>query len=194
MCMDCMKAARDRRRTRFAGCVRFCPFHRIPTGFTVVELITVIILLSILGAVAMSRMISPDAFAPAIVTQAIVAETRFAQQVATSRSDAVVSLMVDRVGADWRLRVDTDIDGVIRTELVEAENTNVQAVSGAASAAIGAGAALEVSFDHAGDLSAVTIDGVAGDPDSGVGLTITGDSTRQACVYASGYANDEVCS
>ncbi len=191
--MDGMNPAHCIRRTRLAGCARFYP--SLGTGgFTVVELITVIILLSILGAVAMSRMISPDAFAPAIVTQAIVAEARFAQQVATSRADAVVSLTVDRVGSDWRLQVATDLDGVIRTELVEAENTALQAVSGAASAAIGAGATLDIDFNHAGDLSAVTIGGTAGDPDSGVTLTIAGDSTRQACVYSSGYANDEPCS
>jgi len=47
-------------------------------GFTVVELITVILLLSIVGVFAMARMASPDMFAPAVVSQALVAELRFA--------------------------------------------------------------------------------------------------------------------
>lgn len=163
-------------------------------GFTIVELVAVIILLSVLGMVAMSRMVSPDLYAPAIVTQALVAETRIAQQAATSRSDAVVTLTVDRVGSDWRFQVDTDVDGIIRTELVAAENTAVQAASGAANGALSASASLEVIFDHAGDLSSVSIGGTAGNPAAGVSLTVTGDSARQACIYASGYANDEACS
>jgi type II secretory pathway pseudopilin PulG len=191
--MDGMKSDRCIRRTRFSGCVRVRAANKAH-GFTVVELIATIILLSILGVVAMSRMVSPDLFAPAIVTQALVAETRFAQQVATSRHDAVVTLTVDRVGGDWRFQVDTDVDGVVRTELVVAEDTTVQATSGAADGAIGGGATLALSFDHAGDLADVTINGVSGDPAAGVALTIAGASTRQACIYPSGYANDDACS
>jgi MSHA pilin protein MshC len=164
-----------------------------PEGFTVVELIAVIVLLSILGVVAMGRMVSPNLFAPAIVTQAVVAESRFAQQIATSRHDAAVTLTLDRLGDDWRLRVATDVDGVVRTELVEAEDTTVHAASGAANGSIGAGATLIVSFDRAGDLSAITIGGGAGDPAAGVGLSISGDSTRQVCIYPSGYANADAC-
>lgn len=178
------------RRTRSSECVRLSTPQ---DGFTMVELITVVILLSILGAVAMGRMVSPDLFAPAIVTQALVTESRFARQVAASRHDAAVSLTVDRLGGDWRFQVATDVDGVIRTELVEAEDTTVQAASGAVNDSIGAGTALIVAFDRGGDLAAVTIGAAAGDPAAGVTLTIAGDSTRQACIYPSGYANDDVC-
>lgn len=153
----------------------------------------VIVLLGVLSMTASSRFVRPQAFAPAIVTQALVAETRFAQQLATSRRDAQVSLILDRVADDFRFRVATDVDGVVRTELVEAEDTTVQATSGAASDTVDVGAALILTFDHAGDLSAVTIGAGAGNPDLGVVLQITGTSTRMACVYPSGYANDETC-
>jgi MSHA pilin protein MshC len=163
-------------------------------GFTLVELITVILLLSIVGVFAMARMASPGMFAPAVVSQALVAELRFAQQLATARRDAVVSVAVDRVGDDWRFRTLTDVDGVLRTERVGRDGTAVQAVSGAASAALDAATALTVSFDHAGDLDAVSIGGAAGTPASGVSLTVSGDSTRQVCIYPSGYTNADACS
>jgi len=158
-----------------------------------VELITVMLLLSVVGVFAMARMASPSMFAPAVVSQALVSELRFAQQLATARRDAVVSVSVDRVGDDWRLRTVSDVDGVLRTELVERDGTAVQAVSGAANDALDAGTALTVSFDHAGDLDAVSIGAAAGTPASGVSLTVSGDTTRQVCIYPSGYTNAGAC-
>lgn len=187
--MDRMNSSTCDGRVRISDRARFGQ-----EGFTVVELIAVVIVLSILGAFAMGRMGSPAMFAPAVVTHALVAETRFAQQLATSRHDAVVTLMVDQAGSDWRFRVSTDVDGVVRTELVDTDGTTVQASSGPASGSLGGGSLLALSFDHGGDLSAVVIGATSGDPAAGVSLMVTGDSTRQACVYASGYANDEACS
>lgn len=159
-----------------------------------VELIAVIILLSILGVFAMGRMVSPTLFAPAIVSQALIAEMRLAQQLATSRHDAVISLTLDRAGSDWRLRTESSADGLLRTELVEAEDTAVLASSGAASGPIDAATPLLVAFDHAGDLGSVSIGAAVGSPDAGVALTVNGDSTRQLCIYPSGYVDDGTCS
>lgn len=163
-------------------------------GFTLVELISVMILLSILGIFAMARMTSPELFAPAVVSGAVAAEVRFARQLAAARSDAVVSVTVDRVGDAWRLRTSSDVDGVVRTELVSADDTALQAASGAVSASLDAATALTLVFDHAGDLATVLIGAAPGAPDSGVNLTVAGDSTRRLCVYPSGYAHAGACS
>jgi len=185
MCTHSASARPAGRKRLRASCCR---------GFTLVELITVILLLAIVGVFAMARLASPDMFAPAVVSQAMVSELRFAQQLATARRDAVVSVSLDRLGDDWRLRTVTDVDGVLRTELVSRDGTAVQAMSGAASAALDAGTALTVSFDHAGDLDAVSIGGAAGVPASGVSLTVSGGSARQVCIYPSGYTNANACS
>lgn len=158
-----------------------------------VELIAVIILLSILGVFAMGRMVSPTMYAPAVVSEAVLAQVRAAQQIAVSRHDAVVTLTVDRSGDDWRLQITSDVDGILRTERVDAENTALNAVSGAASGSIDAASPLTVSFDHGGDLETVTIGGVAGAPASGVAVSVSGDTSRQLCIYPSGYANADVC-
>lgn len=159
-----------------------------------VELVTVVLLLSIVAVVAMGRMVSPELHAPAVVSQALVAEVRFAQQVATSRQDALVSLTLDRAGSDWRLRVVSDVDGVLRTEQLDAANTSINAVSGAAAANVGAGSPLSVSFDHSGNLTAVLVGSSSGTPATGVAVTVSGDTSREICIYPSGYANQAACS
>ena len=163
-------------------------------GFTLVELISVMILLSILGIFAMARMTSPELFAPAVVSGAVAAEVRLARQLAAARRDAVVSVTVDRVGDDWRLRTSSDVDGLLRTETVRADDTTVQAVSGAVSASLDAVTALTLTFDHAGDLAGVLIGTTPGAPGFGVSLTVAGDSTRRLCVYPSGNAHAGACS
>lgn len=188
--MDGTKPGHGARYTRLAGFSCFGP----AAGFTVVELIAVIILLSVLGVFAMGRLVSPTLFAPAIVSQALIAEMRLAQQLATSRHDAVISLILDRVGGDWRLRTQSSVDGLLRTELVDADDTAVVATSGAASGAIDAATPLLVAFDHAGDLDSVSIGAAAGSPGAGVAVTVSGGSSRQLCIYPSGYVNDGTCS
>ena len=162
-------------------------------GFTIVELITVVVLLGILSMVAVSRMVKPSAFAPGMVAQAIVAEARIAQQRAASRGDALVTLTVDQLGSDWRLVLSTDVDGVLRTQLLEVGNTAVQAQSGGAAATLDSATALRVDFDAEGNLATVLIGGVAGQPTTGVAMTINGDSDRDVCIYPTGYATQAAC-
>lgn len=162
-------------------------------GFTIVELITVVILLGILSVTAISRFVEPSAFAPGIITHAFILQARAAQQIAASRADAQITLTMDRVADEWRLRVVSDVDGILRDELIAAENTSLTASSGAASGAINAAAPLILSFDSRGDLSAVVIGASAGTPGSGVDLQFSGDSNRSVCVYPSGYASDDAC-
>ncbi|MCB1686740.1 MAG: hypothetical protein R3E82_18350 [Pseudomonadales bacterium] len=162
-------------------------------GFTIVELVTVIILLGILSMVAMARFVQPSAFVPGIVGQKLVAESRIAQQLAVSRADARVSLRLDRQGGDWRMQVSTDVDGVLRTELVDADNSRIQATSGGASAFITAATALSVGYSQSGDLSAVLIGTTVGDATLGVDLLVAGDSDRQVCIHPSGYSASAAC-
>lgn len=166
----------------------------VPGGFTIIELVTVMILLGILSITAISRFVEPSAFAPGIVTHAVVLEIRAAQQLAASRADAQVTFVIDRAADDWRLQIQTDLEGVVSSELIAAENTSLSATSGAASAAVNAATPLVVQFDKQGDLSSVTIGASAGSPATGVDLEVSGDSDRRVCIYPTGYATDAACS
>lgn len=162
-------------------------------GFTLVELVAVIVLLSILGVVVMARLPSPNLFAPALLSQALVAEARVARQVAAARHDAVVTLSVSADPAGWRVELVSDVDGILRNQLVEASDTAIVASSGSASATLDATTPVSLTFDRAGRLSGVTIGGAAGAPALGLALTVSGVGDREICVYPSGYASGSAC-
>lgn len=162
-------------------------------GFTIVELITVVVLLGILSMTAASRMVRPSSFAPGIVAHAFVAETRIAQQRAATRRDAQITLTADRLGDDWRFVLSSDVDGVLRTELVDVANTSVSVQSGTANATLNASTSLRMDFSTTGDLSVVLVGGVLGDATTGVAISVVGDSDRDVCVHPTGYAVEDAC-
>ena len=163
------------------------------TGFTMVELVIVIMLLGVLSVTAMSRFVGSDAFATSTVAQQIIAQARYAQQTASSRQDAQISLIVDQIADDWRFRVVSSVDGVLKTEQVERANTSMQAVNGVLIRPIDATQAMQLSFDAFGDLAGLTLGVTAGVPAEGVWVQVDGDSPLSVCVYPNGYAANGSC-
>ena len=167
------------------------------SGFTVVELIAVLLLLGILAATAMSRLVGSNAYAPALVSEQLIALGRLAQQTALSRQDAAVSLDIDQTAGDWRIRVLLD-DGTgpatVREELVEIRNTSIVVGNGAVDLALGATVPLHVGFDGLGSLASSTGGATILDPSVGIGIGVTGDSTYSVCIGSTGHAYRGNCS
>ena len=174
-----------------------CGAQRSARGFTIVELIAVLLLLGILAATATSRMVGGNAYAPALVTEQLIALGRFAQQTALSRQDAAVSLDVDQSAGDWRFRVRVD-DGVAtitaREERAEIRNTSVVVANGALTASLGAAAPLHLAFDGLGSLASGSIAATNLDPSLGVGIGASGDTTSTVCIGSTGHAYRGNCS
>jgi prepilin-type N-terminal cleavage/methylation domain-containing protein len=166
-------------------------------GFTVVELIAVLVLLGILAATAMSRMVSGNAYAPALVAQQLLAVGRLAQQTALARQDATVAIEVDQDAGDWRFRVQVD-DGVTTTTAVEERasiaNTSVVVMNGATTVSLGPATALSLSFDGLGSVAASSAGSTVVDPTIGVGFTVSGDSTSLLCIGSTGHVYRGNCS
>ncbi|MFT7410617.1 MAG: MSHA pilin protein MshC, partial [Oleispira sp.] len=78
-------------------------------GFTLIELITVIILLGILSAFAASRFPSSQSYSTAIITNQFIASARLAQQTALSRTSVdstdPTQLNISGNSDRWRLVV-----------------------------------------------------------------------------------------
>jgi len=169
---------------------------RVPNGFTLVELVAVLLLMGILAATATSRLVSGNAFAPALVSQQIVAIGRLAQQTAQSRRDATVSLDVDQSGTDWRIRVLVD-DGSTTTavadERTSSRNTGVTVTNGGAPIALGPTAALHVVFDGMGGVVGGSVAAAPLNPTVGIAIAAMGDSTADVCIGTTGHVYRGVC-
>ncbi|NJN52655.1 MAG: hypothetical protein HC809_13770 [Gammaproteobacteria bacterium] len=159
------------------------------------ELISVLLLLGILSAVAMSRMVKSSAYAPSLVTAEVVALTRLGQQLAMARQDATVSLELQSIAGSWRLRVRVDSGGGPvdeRVQETQRSNTSV-AVSNGATTVMLATDPLILAFDGMGNLDSATIGTTLLDPSVGIEVAVLGDSNRTVCVSATGYAFRDAC-
>lgn len=163
-------------------------------GFSIIELITVIILLGILSAVAFARMGSSSAFEPAMLMQQIDEELRLAQKLATARQDSQITFTLSLNGNQWQCQTRSDIDGILRTSVIDQNNSSVVATSGAVTAAINATTTLSLQMDGIGNLTAVTLGASPGTAELGVHLLVGGDSQRNLCVYPTGYVAHASCS
>ena len=190
---------RRRNRHLLPTRVKVLPSHAlIPSsrgrGFTIVELVVVLLLLGILSVYAGSRFVRPSAFAPTTVAHAIVDVVRYAHQLAVSRQDALVTMTLIESGTELRLTVSTDVDGTALSETVSHYGLTIDASSGAATATLDATTGLTLQFAASGDLDSVLIGGSTGDAASGAELALSGDTARTLCVYPTGYVANAACS
>lgn len=162
---------------------RSCHQH----GFTIVELVVVIILLGILSVAAVSRMISPSDFAPGMVSATTASQFRYARALAFAREDTDVRFMLAVVGSDWQITSSTDADGTVRSEQIEQGDTSVQLVNGAFSGIVSNSDPLRITFASDGGVASATLGAQSLDPDLGLRLQINGASSRSLCVYPNGY-------
>ena len=165
-------------------------------GFTIVELVAVLLLLGVLSTFAMSRVMSGSSYSPAFVAQEVVAMTRFAQGVAMSRRDAAVTVELDVVGGDWRFRVLADDGAIVRSlreQRTETKDAAISVTSGADTIALGGGNAFVVAFDGLGNVVSAVSGVTSLDPSLGLAFLVTGAATFEVCVGPTGHAYRNVC-
>ncbi len=166
-------------------------------GFTLVELITVILLLGVLSSFAASRMIGSSSFIPSMVVQEGVAFSRLAQQLGQSRQDAQVRMFVEWVGADWRFRVETDVGGgrtTMRSETLSRKNTSIIVSDAVVSLGIDGSNPLQIDYDGLGGLSSAQVGATVLDTSRGIHLSAAGDSLHDLCIEPTGYGFHGPCS
>lgn len=134
-------------------------------GFTLVELVMVIILIGVLSAVGVGLFASRSAFSPLLATQQLASATLLAQQAALAGNPAN-TLTIEQGGDDLRFIVGAG-SGNPRTFEIAREGTSLSAPGGLP---------LTLTFDSKGA------------PSTGTNLqfTFSGDSTFQTCLSSLG--------
>ncbi|MCD1649488.1 type II secretion system GspH family protein [Marinobacter adhaerens] len=143
------------------------PLARRPpsSGFTLVELVMVIILIGVLSALGIGLFASRSAFSPLLATQQLASATLLAQQAALAGNPAN-TLTIEQGGDTFRFIVGAG-SGNARTFEIAREGTSLSAPGGLP---------LTLTFDNKGA------------PSGGTNLqfTFSGDSTFQTCISSLG--------
>jgi MSHA pilin protein MshC len=151
-------------------------------GFTLIELITVIILLGILSAFAISRFPSAESFSTRIISNQVIASARLAQQTALSRSSMVnTTLAISENLGNWNLVISGAVNQAIEVDRGSEQirfGTNLVAACSTLAAA-----PLTITFD--GDGNRV--------PAQNLRICIDADSDVELCISPSGYAYEGTC-
>jgi MSHA pilin protein MshC len=165
-------------------------------GFTLVEMVVVIVLIGILSVSIIGRFLGNDAFDAAIVRDQLVTLVRSSQQKALGRRE--VSLTLQPAGNELQVKQEAiDPEGaplVLGTRAIPARGVNISyALDTASCTSSGLTplvAPLELRFEAPGNL--VTVNGAPFTAE-GMRVCIDGNPAMSLCVSATGYAYTGNC-
>lgn len=162
-------------------------------GFTLVELITVILLLGILSAVAIARSGSSSDFEPRMFTSTVAEQYRFAHGLSGSRYNDPVDFDVVASASGWQFISRSALTGEVRREEMTSDGLGITVQNGSSSLSLSAGSSLTIRFSPAGDIASANLNGLPLQVDLGIELQVAGDSMHQLCVYPTGYLRAGSC-
>lgn len=150
------------------------PHHQ--QGFTLIELVIVLVILGILSAVGISLFASSASYSTLLARDQFIASALLAQKRALANTDRSnsVTLTVQQTTSQWQFRIQ---QGSNQYTVRTADRKNAQLlINGTA-----ASATQTYIFDRRGRTG------------SNVQLSFTGNNTRQACLASTGFAYTGVC-
>jgi prepilin-type N-terminal cleavage/methylation domain-containing protein len=166
--------------------------QRQTCGFTIVELIVVVILLGILSMTAISRLVQPSAFSPRLMTEAFSSASHHASQLAVTDTP-LVSLEVTGGADDYVFAVRKGV-ALRRNMRVERDNlTLIVSNNGALIGPIEGADSLIINLAADGDVASATFAGVPLDPSAGIELSVQGLVKPLRCLHPSGYVAETGC-
>ena len=164
-------------------------------GFTVIALFAVMVLIGILAATSYSRWFSGNSFESSATVADISTVARLAQRIALLRPGNVITLEVNQVAGNWQLAVMED-DGGTMTNLFQIDNDsgNAISVSGVTGpVTLSAVNNFVLNYDDLGNLSALSVGGLALGATVGVAISISTDSPKVMCISPVGFVHDGAC-
>lgn len=145
--------------------------RRSENGFTLIELVMVIVLIGILSALGIGLFASRSAFSPLLATQQLASATLLAQQAALAGNSA------------GTLRLEQTADSFIFTVGAGTSNARTFSLERSGTSLSGVSLPLTLAFNPMGEV-------IGG---SNTNLTFSGDSTYQTCISSLGAVYSGSC-
>jgi prepilin-type N-terminal cleavage/methylation domain-containing protein len=164
-------------------------------GFTVIELVAVLVLIGVLAVTSYSRWFSGSPFELSATAADISTVARLAQRIAVFKPGNNITLGVSNVAGIWQLVVMEDDDGYISNLFQNDNNSgNTIAIAGVAGpVTLSAVNDLVVNYDDLGNISALLVGGVALGATVGVAISISTDSPKLICISPVGFVHAGAC-
>lgn len=164
--------------------------HRLrqQKGFTLIEMVTVLVLLGILSAVAFARLGGVTSYSESLFQQQILSYLRLAQRTAVAHQGSGAQLNITRTTASgWDISLQFSAQTLAYQ--LEGEHTFTFA-SGASSGTIATGNTLSLLYSDDGDLAQI-ISPVVVPINASLSLLVAG--SRPTCVSPTGFAYEGLC-
>ena len=168
-----------------------------PKGFTIIELVIVIVLIGIISAIIMSRFLGGNTFTPSIVQQQIISLARIAQQSSLGRADVTLTITPNAGGDQVTIEAEESAGATtIQAVTIPMDSVTLSGdINKTASCAVDDGdtaitnaAPMVLDFGELGDLQDSGIGGGAAAITSAVRICINNSAADSICVAPSGFA------
>lgn len=172
------------------------PRARRSDGFTIIELITCIVLLAIISVGTSSRWFESDAFKINAATAQFVSYSRLAQRIAMANRTVLIHLQIAKTSGNWQFSIIEDDSSVLTTlhqVQVEADGINFAVTAGIGPTDLSTAASLDIEYDALGNIVDVLIGAAQGTTANGVLVNVSGTSQQSICISPVGFSHDGVC-
>lgn len=173
------------------------------TGFTIVELILVIVIISIISVMVMSRFIGGNAFNGIIVRDQIISLARSAQQNALGRADVKMTITPNAGATEVTIATLSGVANIASVTVPmsslslsgDVNDTDSCATGGGGADAITLAAPMTIAFGELADLGSSGVLGGAstGAVTSAVRVCLNNDVAFSVCFSPSGFAYTGDC-
>lgn len=165
------------------------------TGFTLVELVIVILILGVIGSVTMSRFVGANSLNPLILRDQIISIARSSQQSALGRTNVVLTLTPNAPASEVTLSSSYSGGEIISalapmTDVTVSGDINTTDSCGTTpgSTSVTNAAPMTLTFSALGNLGVSGVTGSTGAITSGLRICLNDDPAMSICVSPAGFA------
>lgn len=174
--------------------------HRLGCGFTLVEIIIVLVIVAVLAVFAISRFLSASTFNAPVIRDQLVSIVRTAQQNSLGRPDVSVAITPSSDGSSVTI-TSSDNGGTVssyQTNLRDVSlsgdiNTTASCGATPGGQSITNANPMTINFGELGDLAVSGVTGSTGAVTSALRVCVNNNPVNSVCVSPSGFAYPGDC-